>query len=60
MSYIEANNKLDDIEIEANIISTKGLTKNLIDKYSITNGAKYFPSNGLQNCLVFISTRGIY
>ena len=30
--------------------------KDLINKYSIPNGAKYFSSNGLQNYLVFVST----
>ena len=41
------------------MISTKGLTADLINKYSILNGAKYFSLNGLQNYLVFISTRRI-
>ena len=31
----------------------------MINKYSIFNGAKYFSSDGLQNYLVFISTRHI-
>ena len=31
----------------------------MISKYSIFNGAKYFSSEGLQNYLVFISTRHI-
>ena len=33
--------------------STKGLTADLINKYIIFNGAKYFSLNGLQNYLVF-------
>ena len=37
------------------MISTKGLTADLINKYSI-NAVKYFYSNGLQNYLVFVST----
>ena len=35
-------------------ISTKGLTKNLISKCSILNGAKYFNSRILEYYLVFI------
>ena len=31
------------------VISTKGLTKDLINKYSILNGAKYFSSEILQS-----------
>ena len=31
----------------------------MVNKYSIFNGAKYFFSDGLQNYLVFISTRHI-
>ena len=41
-------------------MSTKRLTEDLISKYSIFNGAKYFSSDGFQNNLVFISTRRIY
>ena len=33
---------------------TEGLTKDLISKYSILNGAKYFCSGILQNYFVFI------
>ena len=40
--------------------SRKRLTKDLMNNYSIFNGAKDFTSDGLQNCLVFVSTRGIY
>ena len=35
------------------IIPPKGLTADLINKYSILNGTKYFSPNGLQNYLVF-------
>ena len=38
-------------------ISTKGLRKNLIDKNSILNGAKYFSSGIFQNYLIFIPTK---
>ena len=53
--HIEVNTKLDDIEKKVKIISTKGLTVDLINKYSIPNGSKYFSSNGLPNYLVFTS-----
>ena len=35
------------------IIPPKGLTADLINKYSIFNGTKYFSTSGLQNYLVF-------
>ena len=41
------------------VISTKGLTADLINEYSILNEAKYFSSNGLQKYIVFITTRHI-
>ena len=34
-------------------MSTKGLSKDLINKDSILNGAKYFSLDGLHNYLVF-------
>ena len=36
------------------MISTKELTKYLINKFSILNGAKYFSSGIFQNLLVFL------
>ena len=38
-------------------MSTKGLTKDLINKLSILNGTKYFPSGIFQNYLVFIPAK---
>ena len=35
-------------------VSTKGLTKDLINRYNILNWAKYFSSKIFQNYLVFI------
>ena len=35
-------------------ISTKGLTKNLTNTFSILNGAKYFSSGKFQNYFVII------
>ena len=37
--------------------STKGLTKDLINKFSILNGVKYFSSGIFQNHLIFISAK---
>ena len=39
------------------VISTKGLTKKFIDKFSVFNRAKYFPSEIFQNYLVFIPAK---
>ena len=52
---IEIKTKLNDLERK--LISTKGLTVGLIDKYSILNGAKYFSVDGLHNYLVFLTFR---
>ena len=38
-------------------ILRKGLTKDLINKFSIVNGAKYFSSGIFQNYLVLISAK---
>ena len=38
-------------------MSTKGLPKHLINKFSIFNGAKYFSSGIFQNYLVFIPAK---
>ena len=48
-------NLLHDLAKKVKLISTKGLTEDSTNKYSIVNGVKYFPSNGLQNYLVFFS-----
>ena len=56
---IEVETKLDDLEEQFKIISTKGLPADWINKYSFLNGAKYVSSDGLQNYLVLVSTRCI-
>ena len=38
-------------------ISTKGLTEDLINKFSVLNAAKYFSSGIFQNYLLFISAK---
>ena len=51
VTKIDFNNKLKDVT------SKKGLTKDLINKFSILNGAKYFSSRIFQNYLVFMPTK---
>ena len=41
------------------VMSTKGFTKYLLNKYNILNGARYFSSNVLNNFLVFIAAKNI-
>ena len=50
-------NELNEISEKVKAISTKGSTKDLINKYSILNGAKYFYSGLSQNFLVFIPAK---
>ena len=45
--------KVDDLEKKIKIISMKGLTTDLINRYSVINRWKYFSFDGLQNCLLF-------
>ena len=52
--HIKVNKKLDYLEQKVKLISTKGLTKNFLNKYSIFNGAKKFSPDGFKNYLVFI------
>ena len=50
-------NELNELLPKVKAISTKGLTKDLINKYSILNGATYFYSGILQNYFVFIAAK---
>ena len=51
-------NELNKLSKKKNkAISTKGLTTDLINKFSILNGAKYFSSGIFQNYLVFIPAK---
>ena len=47
-------NELNELSNKVKAISTKVLTKDLIDKFSILNGAKYFSSGMFQNYLIFV------
>ena len=45
--------KLNDLLGEVKLISPKGLKKDLINGYSILNGAICFNDDGLQNYFIF-------
>ena len=44
---------INDLLVEVKLISTKKVTKDFINEYSILNGAKYSVEDGSQNYLVF-------
>ena len=50
-------NELNELSKKVKAISTRGLTKDLISKFSILNGAKYFSSGIFQIYLVIISAK---
>ena len=50
-------NELNELSKKVKAISTKGLTKDLINKFSVLNGSKYFYSGIFQNYLVFIPAK---
>ena len=50
-------NELNEPSEKVKAISTKGLTKDLINKFSILNGANYFCSGIFQNYLLFLSAK---
>ena len=53
--YIVRNN--EEIHFTFKNSGRKALTKDLINKFSILNGAKYFSSEIFQNYLVFIPAK---
>ena len=55
--HVLLENELNKLSEKVIAISTKGLTKDLINTYSILNGAKCFCSRILQICFVFISLK---
>ena len=55
--HVLNENELNKLSEKVIAISTKGLTKDLINTYSIRNGAKCFCSRILQICFVFISVK---
>ena len=50
---------LNELSKKGKVISTKGLTKDLIDKFSIFNGGKYFSLGIFQDYLVFIPAKNL-
>ena len=52
--HILVENELNELSKNVEAISTKALTKDLINKYSNLNGIKYLHSGILQNYFVFI------
>ena len=50
-------NELNELSKKVKAMPTKGLTKDLINKLSILNTAKYFSSGIFQNELVFIPAK---
>ena len=53
-------NELNELQTKNKLTSTKELTKDLINKFSILNGAKYFFSEIFENYLVFIQASQIF
>ena len=53
--------KMNEISYQriVKLISIKGLTKDLINKYKILNGRKYFSSGILQNYSLLVNTLNI-
>ena len=53
-------NELTKLSEKVKAISTKGLTKDLINKFSILNGAKYISSEIFHKYLVFIPAKNTF
>ena len=56
-TVISNKNELNELLKKITAISTKELTKDLINKFSIRNGAKYFSLGIFQKYLVFIPAK---
>ena len=55
--HLLVENELNELSKKVEAISTKGLTKDLINEFNILNGTKYFSSGIFQNYLVFIPAK---
>ena len=44
--HVKAEKQLNDPAEKVKLVSTKGLTKDLINNFSILNGGKYFGEDG--------------
>ena len=51
--HVLVENELNELSEKVKATSTKGLTKDLINKFIILNGAKYYSLGIFQNYLVF-------
>ena len=51
--HVLVENELNELSKKVKTTSAKGLTKDLISKYNIPNGAKHFSLEIFQNYLVF-------
>ena len=52
-------NELNELSKKVKVTSTKGLTKNMINKFSILNEAKYFSLWIFQNYLLILPAKNI-
>ena len=57
LKHVLVENELNELSKEVEAISTKGITKDLIDGYKILNSTKCFPSSIFQSYLVFIPAK---
>ena len=57
--HVLVENILDKLSKKVEVVSTKGLAKDLLNKYTILNGAKCFSSGIVQNYSAFISTKNV-
>ena len=55
--HVIVENQLNELTKKLEATSTKSLTKDLINKFSILNVTKYFSSQIFQNYLVFIPAK---
>ena len=55
--HVLVENELNELFQKVKAVSTKGLTKDLIDKFCILIRAKYFSSGTFRNYLVFIPAK---
>ena len=58
--HVLVENEFNGLSKKVKAISTKGLTKDLINKFSILNGAKYFSSGIFQNYLEIIPPKNMF
>ena len=57
IKQVPVENELNELSEKVKAISAKGLTKDLINKYSILNGAKCFYSGILQKYFEFLPAK---